>query len=195
MAEAHAAAANKMEPGKLARDDSEHRAKAERYASQAQELHAAGGAPAYTLSDGPGRNQGNRPLEKATRFVVRPALHALEKGAALEVAAGSRARRYVPTLHIAAQPGRRDKRGNVLDGTLAHGPFRARYKRAEGAPIGVLSIEGHEVGLPYHMVIGEWSDAPRMMEMALQTFAQGKFPVEGVFSPEDAPKPRWGVTK
>lgn len=194
MAEAHHAASNKLEPGKLARDDSEHRATAERYARKAQEHHAAGGAPAYTLSDGPGRNQGNKPMEKATRFVIRPELHAMEKGAALGIA--SRAQPvFTPTMHIATHPGKRDKRGHVVDGTLEHGIFKGRYKRTSGAPIGVLTIEGHEVGLPYHMVIGEWSDAPRMMEMAIRTFAQGKFPIEGVFADDDAPKPRWGVTQ
>lgn len=136
-------------------------------------------------------------MAKGMRLVMRAGLHeAMEKASALQVASAGRTKPvYRPGIAIRSTPGKRDARGTVISGDLTCQGYSAHYTRAERAPLGVLTIEGHEVGLPFHMVIGDWADAPEMMELALRTFAQGKFPDEGVFSTTDAPKPKWGVTQ
>lgn len=143
-----------------------------------------------------------KPLEKGTRFTVSaPIVQAMAKGMAgtLDIGNGGAARRSPPpTAPVSARATQKDRAGAVTSGELTSGTIRGRYVRQ--GMVGVLTldgltIDGLEAGLPFHMVVGTWAEAPRAMELAVRAFARGQIPDEGVFAPEGHERPRWGVTR
>lgn len=139
-------------------------------------------------------------MEKATttRFVVRSSmLRVMAKGSPLPVLAGAgagpRPVKALEPARLVRGSVRRDRSGNVCQATMKLGQYTGTY--TSNGPIGVLSIEGLAMGVPYHMVVGRFDGAMAVMENAVAVFEAGKLPEEGVFATTGHATPKWGVTR
>jgi len=70
--------------------------------------------------------------------------------------------------------------GRVILGSFKIGTFLFSFRRSDRVP-GVLTVQGGNLQLPYHMICKTWEQAQSKGPGIAKTFLEGKVPEEGVF--------------
>lgn len=101
---------------------------------------------------------------------------------------GGSAMRKGTVIDLLGEPTREN--GRVVEAMFKISGYRCRYLRKSGA-LPILTIEGKDLPLPYHLIVRSWTDSLEKGRDAVAAFLSGNTPARGVFRAAGLEPARW----